>query len=89
MNIVKEKGVFFIEINGSKNAHISFVEENGVVIIEHTLVASMNKGQGLGKKLVQEVAGYARENKLKLDTTCSFARAVLDQTEEVKDVYIG
>ncbi len=49
-----------------------FITEN-TIIITHTFVDESLKGQGIGKKLVEEVIGYAKRNNLHIKASCSFA----------------
>ena len=46
-------------------------------------------GQGLGKKLVNSVVEYARNNNLKIIASCPFAKDVLEKDDHAQDVYLG
>ena len=55
-------------------------------IIEHTEVDDKYAGQSIGKKLVIEAVGYARNNKKKILPLCPFAKALFDKLPEIRDV---
>ena len=82
-----KKGSFFLEIDGIKLATMDYViADQGKLIIEHTGVDTSLKGQGIGKKLLEKLVDYARENRIKVMPLCSFAVAVLNKTPEWQDV---
>ncbi len=43
------------------------------ITITHTFVDVSLKGQGIGKKLMDEVIDYAKKHSLTIKATCSFA----------------
>ncbi len=83
----ENKGRFFIEIDGSTKAEMTFsVAGKDKMIIDHTEVDSSLKGQGVGYKLVEASVQYARENKIKILPLCPFAHAVFKKKPEYGDV---
>ena len=81
------KGIFYIEENGSILAELVYVFAGETkFIIEHTEVKSGNEGKGLGKKLVMASVDFARENKYKILPLCPYAKSVLEKTDDYKDV---
>lgn len=86
MNIIKEKDIFYIGSPEQKDAYISFVIRDGILTVEHTVVSDKFKGQGVGKRLVKEVAEFAKENGLKVNSTCWFADGIFKGTEEYKGI---
>lgn len=58
-------------------------------IIDHTEVDPSLRGQGIGEKLLDEAAKYAREKKLKIHATCPFALKKLQGSDEYSDVFGG
>ncbi len=58
-------------------------------IIDHTEVDPSLRGQGVGEKLVDAAAEYARENNFKIFATCPFAIKVLRENDEYADVFEG
>ena len=80
-------GMFFIEENGKILARMTYIWEGAhKIVIEHTLVDDSLKGQGIGKKLVLEAVTFARSKDLKIYPVCSFAKKVLGNNPEFKDV---
>jgi len=83
----ENKGSFYIEINNKKAAEMNYVVGNDrKLIIKHTGVDDSLKGQGIGKKLLEELVEYAREKHLSVLPLCPFAHAVLKKTPEWQDV---
>lgn len=83
-----EKGRFFIELNGSKVAEMTYsYAGNSKIIIDHTEVDETLKGQGIGYKLVAASVKFLREKKLKVIPLCPFASAVFKKkATEYSDV---
>lgn len=82
------KNKFYIGVNedepiGLLNYHI----EKEVFIIEHVYVTKELRGQELGVKLVAKAVAFARENKLKIISYCSYAEKVLSENQEYGDVF--
>jgi predicted GNAT family acetyltransferase len=68
---------------GLLNYHI----EGALFIIEHVYVTKELRGQELGVKLVAKAVTFARENKLKIISYCSYAEKVLTENQDYWDVY--
>lgn len=62
------------------------IKDEKNVVIEHTEVDPEYQGQGVGKKLVEEAANFARENKLKITPQCTYARKVMEKSDKYDDV---
>jgi uncharacterized protein len=56
------------------------------MIIDHTEVSDLYKGQNIGKRILMELVKYARENKIKVIPLCPFAKSVFNKIEEIRDV---
>lgn len=81
------KGVFFIEQVGSVVAEMTYVwAGTDRIIIDHTEVSPLLKGQGAGKQLVAKAVEFARLKGIKILPLCPFAKSVFDKIEEFKDV---
>ncbi|MBS4035309.1 MAG: N-acetyltransferase [Ignavibacterium sp.] len=79
---------FFGAFDGDKEAgrmSYTFVGETKI-IIDHTEVGGLYKGQNIGKRILMEVVFFARENNIKIIPLCPFAKSVFDKTEEIRDV---
>lgn len=83
-----KKGKFFIEIEGTLEAEMTYTyagKEN--IIFDHTKVNEKLKGQGVGYKLVDAAVGFMRANNIKAIPLCPFVAAVFKKKHEVyKDV---
>ena len=77
---------FFIEENGKRLGEMIFSRYPDRIIIEHTEVSEVLKGQNAGKQLMAAGVEFARKNKLKVVPLCSFARRVIEGTKEYQDV---
>jgi predicted GNAT family acetyltransferase len=81
------KGAFFIEIENQRAAEMTFVwAGSDRIIIDHTEVAGVLKGQGAGKKMVEAAVAFARKKQIKIVPLCPFAKSVFDKTPEFQDV---
>lgn len=87
MDIIKKDLEFFIGDENDKKAYISFIKNNNLITIEHTVIIDNSlKGKGIGSGLVKEVIKFARENNYKVNATCWFADEILKR-EEYSDIY--
>ena len=83
------KGAFFIEENGEWVAELSYVTGNGTMTIDHTEIAEKLRGEGIGQDMVKAAVDYARENNLKINPVCPYAKKVIERTPEFQDVLAG
>lgn len=72
--------------DGQRLAEITWVEAGGIMTMDHTYVSPDLRGQGVAKKLLDRAAGYARENNLKMNATCSYVVAAFEQSDEYNDI---
>lgn len=56
------------------------------IIIDHTEVSPLLKGQGAGKQLVEYAVNFARGNNIKIIPLCPFTKSVLKKTPEWQDI---
>lgn len=83
----KNKGAFFIEENGIVLAEMTYVwAGKDRIIIDHTEVSDILKGQGAGKQMVLKAVEMAREKGIKILPLCPFAKSIFDKTKEFNDV---
>ncbi len=81
---------FFGAFDGDKEAgrmSYTFVGSSKL-IIDHTEVSDLYKGQNIGKRILMELVKYARENKIKVIPLCPFAKSVFNKVEEIRDVLV-
>lgn len=82
-----KKGAFYIEENGEWVAEMTYLKSGeNLLTIDHTEVDKSLRGEGIASDLIAEAVKYARENGLKLDATCNYARIALYENPEFKDV---
>ena len=66
--------IIYVNDNDSIVAEIDFPRtRDNEITITHTFVDSSLRGQGIAKKLVEEVISIAQKEKYKIRATCSYA----------------
>lgn len=81
-----KKGKFFIELNGKQEAEMTYTYAgNNKIIIDHTEVSDILKGQGIGYKLVEAAVDFMRDKDIKAIPLCPFAKAVFEKKAEYSD----
>ncbi|KQB38970.1 GCN5-related N-acetyltransferase [Flavobacterium daejeonense] len=82
-----KKGYFYVKINDSIEAKMTFVFAGPhKIIIDHTEVNQGHNGKNFGKRMVEKAVSFAREKNLKILPLCPFAKKVFDKTPEYNDV---
>ncbi len=66
---------FVIEENNERIAEMVVGIIGNKMSVYHTEVADQLEGQGIGKKLIQEMVDYARNNNLKVLPLCPYVLA--------------
>gem|GEM_PF-152508 len=86
--IKKDKNQFYIGENiEDALAKITFVPTGeSKIIIDHTYVSNSLSGQGIGLQLVEKVVEYARQEFKKIVPICPYAKKVMTESDEYKDV---
>ncbi len=90
MEIKKGTNTFFIGENEENPvAEIHYVEsKSGTLNVDHTFVSKEYSGQGIGSKLVDKVAEYAREKDKKIYPSCDYARSKMENNMDYQDVLV-
>src|SRR4051812_37797179 len=83
------RGLFFIDVNGSRLARMTYTVAGNRATIEHTEVDEAMRGQRAGARLVEAAVQWARESNMKLVPVCSYAKSVFDKTPSYADVLAG
>lgn len=82
-----KNGAFFIEEEGEWVAEMTYTREGlRKIVINHTAVSKTLKGKGIGKALVNAAVKFARGKNLLIKPVCSFAKKVLESSEDYEDV---
>lgn len=76
------RGAFVIENSGERLAEMEIGISGSNLTAYHTEVSEKLKGQGVGSKLLERMAEYARENKLKVIALCPFVRSQFQRHPE-------
>ncbi|MFZ1683807.1 MAG: GNAT family N-acetyltransferase [Candidatus Zixiibacteriota bacterium] len=81
------KGVFYVDQDEKRPARMTYVMSGeSLMIIDHTEVSAIFKGQGVGRQLVMAGVQFARERKFKIVPLCPFASAEFSKHPEYADV---
>jgi predicted GNAT family acetyltransferase len=59
---------------------------NDVIDFTHTFVDEQLRGKGVGELLAKAGLGFARDQHLRIRTSCSFMRGFVDQHQEYQDL---
>ena len=86
MDFQKETGRIYAEKEGKLIAEITFPEEDGVAVIDHTFVDGSLRGQGVAGQLVRAAADQIRDQGKKARAVCTYARAWFDRHPEQADL---
>lgn len=84
------RGMFYVEYEGVVAAEMQYTMPSAdQMIIEHTEVGEVLRGQNIGYELVHAGVEYARHHGLKVIVTCPFAKAVFDKKPDFRDVLVS
>ena len=88
MNIVWEAGARrSAAYDGEKRIGVAEIEEeDGRWVITHTEVDPAYGGQGIARRLIEEVIAAARRDGAKIVPLCSYAAKMMRRTDEYADV---
>jgi uncharacterized protein len=80
------KGAFYIDEDGEWIAELTYFKTGDTMTIDHTEVAEKLRGEGIGEDMVRAAVEYARENGLKINPVCPYARKIIESTPDLQDV---
>lgn len=83
-----EDGRFFLEDESYKMiAEITYTKAgDGILIIDHTFVDPVLRGQGIARKLVDSVVKLATNENKKIIPLCPYAKRLFDEEENYQKV---
>jgi predicted GNAT family acetyltransferase len=82
-----KRGAFYIEDDKGEIALMHYILAGPAkMIIDHTEVNEAYEGKGLGRQLVKAGVEYARENHIKIQPLCPYAKKIFDITPDFADV---
>lgn len=83
------RGMFYMEDDKGIISELTYtIQENGIMVIDHTETRRELEGQGLASKLVKKSVEFARENTMKVDPLCPFAEVQFDENKDYADVRV-
>jgi predicted GNAT family acetyltransferase len=84
------RGGFYFERDGERLASMTYSRTSPThVIVDHTEVSDVLKGQGMGRQLLDALVGWARQSGTKVMATCPYALAQFKKDESIRDVFSG
>lgn len=84
------RGEFYFERDGERLAKMTYSRSTPtLVIVDHTEVSDVLKGQGMGRQLLDALVAWARQTGTKVMATCPYALAQFRKDESIRDVFAG
>ncbi|MEM0977100.1 MAG: GNAT family N-acetyltransferase [Pseudomonadota bacterium] len=81
------KGRYVLAIGGGPEAELTYSKAgDGLIIIDHTGVPDVYRGQGVGLRLVSHAVDEARKSGVKIMPLCPFAAAQFKRHPDWADV---
>lgn len=82
------QGAFFLaNAAGAHLAEMTYSRTNAsLIIIDHTDVDASLAGQGVGRRLLDQLVAWARSSGTKVIALCPFANAQFAKDESIRDV---
>ncbi|TXL65784.1 N-acetyltransferase [Cerasibacillus terrae] len=69
-------------------AKITFIPEGDKLIANHTFVSEQLRGQGIAKKLTEELVAHAKEENKKIVPECSYVEVFMKRYKEHQAVFV-
>jgi hypothetical protein len=80
-------GEFVIQESGNRVGELAYTNAGAdKIIIAHTFVEDVFRGENIGKDLVKAGVDFARENNLKIIPLCPFAKSEFEKHADYEDV---
>ena len=84
------KGAFFVARDEGRLAELTYTRVDAkTVIIDHTEVSEVLRGQGIARKLLDRVVRWGRETGTRFMVTCPYAKAQFDKDASIRDVLVA
>lgn len=81
----KDKGKVFIKNGESVLAEMTWYKGGrNYIVLDHTMVDDSLRGQGVGRKLLDQIVNMALERKYKILPECPFVVAMFDRYAEYR-----
>ena len=82
-----ERGVLVLKRQGTAVGRVDYHVTNSTIYVDYVEVSPAERGQGLGVRLVDAVAAWARESAQTVVPICGYARQVLASDASYRDVF--
>lgn len=83
-------GTFFYERDGDRLAAMTYSRMTpALIIIDHTEVSEVLKGQGMGRQLLDALVAWVRGSGTQVMATCPYALGQFRKHESIRDVFAG
>ena len=86
INFVQRESRSLALNNGDIIGYCQYKEQDNVWSITHTVVKQEFGGRGIAKRLVLAVIEEARKQNKKINPICSYAKKMMESSDEYKDV---
>jgi hypothetical protein len=84
------RGAFFVAKEGVRLAAMTYTRtDETLIIVDHTEVDELLRGQGVARSLLDALVAWARATRTRVMATCPYARAQFDKDRSIRDVYVG
>ena len=82
-----KSGSAYIGDSTTTKAQMTFSKAGeNLIIIDHTEVSDVLRGQGVGRKLLDKIVTLARERVVKIVPLCPYAKSVFEKDKSISDV---
>ncbi len=78
----QEKNRFEISLDGADPAHADYRRKGDTLEFHHTFVPESARGQGHAATIVRAALDYARDNKFKVEPSCSYVAGYIKRNPE-------
>ena len=86
ITLMESKDGFEYIQDGDSKARIIWSQEGDTMVMNETYVSEELRGQGVGKKLLDKAAEYARENGYKMKAVCPYVAESFEKNSDYDDV---
>ncbi len=86
ITLMESKDGFEYIQDGDGKAHIIWSQEGNTMVMNETYVSEELRGQGVGRKLLDLAADYARENGYKMKAVCPYVAESFEKSSDYDDV---
>ena len=77
---------FVYEKDNQTLGEITWTLLGDVMVMDHTFVSPILRGQGVAKKLLDRAAKFAREKDYKMEAVCSYVVSAFEQSDQYEDI---